>query len=146
MSLIDLWIALTASASEGLPSAHRKQLLDRSLGSCYIDFQLGGICRPYQDMRVISINISSMGLSCGGTCPHRASNINGAFRTAPPVSTRTRKSVFCIQLFKKALYCLPSTKEIACRKHHKFAPELEVSIAASLQGSCFSCCSVEGQA
>ena len=68
----------------------------------------------------MSINMSSMGLSCGGTCPHRASNINGAFRTAPPVSTRTRKSVFWIQLFNKALYCLPSTKEMACRVQHRY--------------------------
>ena len=62
----------------------------------------------------MSINMSSMGLSCGGTCPQRASNMRGALRTAPPVSTLTRKSVFWMQLFRNALYSLLSTSVMAC--------------------------------
>ncbi len=69
---------------------------------------------PYQDMRVMSINMSSMGLSCGGTWPQRASNMRGALRMVPPVSALTRKSVFWMQLFENALYSLLSTKVMAC--------------------------------
>ena len=56
----------------------------------------------HQEMRVMSMNMSSMGLSCAGTCPHSASKINGALRTAPPVSARMKKSQFWIQLFENA--------------------------------------------
>ena len=62
----------------------------------------------------MSMNMSSMGLSCGGTRPHSASYTRGALRTLPPVSARTRKSQFWMQLFSIAWYCRPCANSTAC--------------------------------